>query len=66
VNKQLQLNPLLKELLCCPACKENSSLQHLDNSDKLVCDQCSREYPLKEVAGEKGEGMLIPSLLIED
>ena len=65
VNKELQLNPLLEELLCCPACKGDSKLTRLKDADKLECDQCSKQFLLKEVPGKDGKGMLIPSLLLD-
>ncbi|MCH2204897.1 MAG: hypothetical protein MK132_03370 [Lentisphaerales bacterium] len=66
MNKDLQLNPLLEELLCCPACKDDSTLERPGKAEKLVCSKCSREFVLKAVPGKDGKGMLIPSLLLED
>ncbi|MCM8536305.1 MAG: hypothetical protein NE334_10240 [Lentisphaeraceae bacterium] len=66
MSKDLQLNPMLVELMCCPACKGNSSLSKDDNGQNLECDQCSRKYFLKEVPGRDGQGLLIPSLLVEE
>ena len=65
MNKDLQLDPLLEELLCCPSCKGDSTLTRSDESEKLICNLCLREFSLKKVPGKNGEGILIPSLLLE-
>lgn len=43
----------LLKILACPACKTEVVLE----SDKIVCKQCSRYYPIKEG---------IPIMLIEE
>ena len=38
------IDPKLLEILACPACKTDVTLQ----ADRLVCVQCGRRYPIRE------------------
>lgn len=47
------IDPKLLEILACPACKTEVTLQ----ADRVVCVQCGRRYPIRED---------IPVMLIEE
>ena len=47
------IDPKLLEILACPLCKTPVTLQ----SDRLVCAQCGRRYPIREG---------IPVMLVEE
>jgi uncharacterized protein YbaR (Trm112 family) len=47
------IDPQLLEILACPACKTEVRLE----SDRLVCVQCGRRYPIRDD---------IPVMLIEE
>ena len=66
MNSELNIDPQLLKILCCPKCKGKSELVPDNESRSLVCDTCKSSYNLKKVAGPDGQGMLIPELLIQD
>ena len=55
----MQISEKLLILLACPECKSDLKQE----GEKLVCDKCASEYPLKQVAGPDGKGMLMPNFL---
>ena len=65
INKNT-VDPVLMELLCCPACKGESNLQLSYDSEFLKCIECQRKFTVKKVAGPKGQGLLIPDLILLD
>ena len=65
-KQKICIDPVLLELLCCPACKSDSKLQLLEGSESLSCSQCQREYTLNKVAGPEGQGKFIPNLILQD
>ena len=43
-NQQNVIDPELLKILACPACRVAVRLE----GEKLVCDQCSRRYPVRD------------------
>lgn len=39
------LNPILKEMLACPACEDHPKVRFKD--DQIICDKCKRVYAIK-------------------
>jgi uncharacterized protein YbaR (Trm112 family) len=65
LSHDLKLHPLLKKLLCCPACKGSSELLEKLGKEVLECSDCQKQYTLRKVAGPDEKGMFIPVLLLE-
>lgn len=64
MNSDLNIDPQLLKILCCPKCKGKSELSPNTERLALICSECQGSYNLKKVPGPNGEGMLIPELLI--
>lgn len=39
------LNPILREILACPACEDHPKVRIED--DRVICDKCRRVYAIK-------------------
>ena len=61
---ELSLTESLLELLDCPECSSGQGLRQ--ESGKLICPNCAREFDLTRVDGPDKLGLLIPDFLDSD
>ena len=62
----VKISQKLMDLLCCPACKDNGGLSYNESQTALVCGNCQRTYEVKQFAGDQGQGISLPDLILVD